>query len=203
MAHRLLTTLVAASMLAAVALPARAANPMGYQLINDQQAARLPRGHGALGLVVNESSMISDSGMTFAILRIDQIKPGSAGATSGLQVGDQIIAVDGHVFPDIKAFAEYAGSLRPGSQTFVDYIPRGGMAKDAQRLAIAVGEPGRNNQPTLNAQQGMSTGTKVAIGLGAAALLGYYELHKNSGTAAQQQQGYPQQQPQQGFIQQR
>ena len=173
MKQRLLATLLAASMLAG-AIPAWAANPMGYQLISDREAARLPRGHGALGLVVNESSMISDSGMNFAILRVDQIKPGSTGATSGLQVGDQIIAVDGHVFPDLRAFAEYAGSLRPRSQALIDYIPRGMGPKDAQRLALTVGEPGRNNQPTLN--QGMSTGTKVAIGVGAAALLGCYEM---------------------------
>ncbi len=200
MTHRLLAGFISASMLALGAMPARAANPMGYQLITSRQAAELPRGHGALGLVVNVSSMISDSGMNFALLRVDQVKPGSAGAAAGMQVGDQIIAVDGRVFPDIKAFAEYAGALRPGTTTLVDYIPKGGESKDAQRLSVTVGKPGGDSKPTLDAHQGMSTGTKVAIGLGAAALLGYYELHKNSGTPTQQQQ---RQQPQQGFIQQR
>ena len=188
MKHRLLTTVAVVAALALGGAPARAANPMAYQLITDRQAADLPRGHGALGLVVNVSSMISDSGLNFALLRVDQVKPGSAGAAAGIQVGDQIIAVDGHVFPDIKAFAEYAGALRPGTATLVDYIPKGGEAKDAQRLSVTVGKPGGGSQPTLDAHQGMSTGTKVAIGLGAAALLGYYELHKNSGQPAQQQQ---------------
>ena len=69
--------------------------------------------------------------------------------------------------------------MQPGSQATIDYIPAGGGPQEAQRVAVAVGgagetAPGRPG--ATNAPAGMSTGTKVAIGVGAAALLGCYEL---------------------------
>jgi PDZ domain len=184
MAHRILTTLVATSslLLAGVAPgPARADNPMGYRLLSSQEAEGLPRNHGALGLDVERAQRITDSGMTFDIMRVKQVRRGSPGAQAGFQQGDQIIAVNGRVFPTIAAFAAYVGAMSPGTQATVDYIPTGGGPAQAQRVSVTVGGPGRPAQPSTNpdegkASAGLSTGTKVAIGVGAAALLGCYEM---------------------------
>jgi membrane-associated protease RseP (regulator of RpoE activity) len=181
MAHRIPTTLAAALLLAAGTspIPARADNAMGYQLLTAQEAAGLPHNHGALGMDVERSQQITDSGMTFDIIRVKQVRSGSPGARAGFRPGDQIIAVDGRVFPSIAAFAAYVGSLSPGSQATVDYIPAGGGPAQAQRVPVTVGAPGRSTQPpagSSTASTGLSTGTKLAIGAGAAALLGCYEL---------------------------
>lgn len=111
MTRRILTTVVVAWALifGAVPSPAQADNPMGYRLLSAQDAANLPRNRGALGLDVERSQQITDSGMTFEVMRVMQVKTGSPGAQAGFRPGDQIIAVDGRVFPTITAFAAYVG----------------------------------------------------------------------------------------------
>ena len=182
--NRLAAALVAASLLAG-SMPARADNPMGYRLLSPEEASGLPHNHGALGLDVESSQLITDAGMTFDIIRIKGTRSGSAGAAAGLRRGDQIISLDGRVFPNLSTFAAYVGALKPGMRTSIDYIPSGGGPAQAQRVAVTIG----------GGQQGMSTGEKVAIGVGAAALLGCYEMGCFSHRApTPQSQPMPQQQ---------
>ena len=81
----------------------------------------------------------------------------------------------------------------------VDYIPAGGGPQNAQRVGITVGSGGRaapaqQDNPTRST--GLSTGTKLAIGAGAAALFGCYELgcfsrsRTGPGNGSQQQPAY-------------
>ena len=151
-------------------VPSRADNPMGYRLLSQEDGATLPRNGGALGMDIDRAQHVIDDGLAFDIIRVKQMRPGSAGAQAGFKTGDQIVAVDGRVFASLTAFGAYVGSLRPGSQVKVDYIPAGGGPQQAQRLVATVGQSGRA------APAGLSTGTKVAIGVGAAALFGCYEL---------------------------
>ena len=158
--------------------PAFADNPMGYQLLSEREASQLPRQHGALGLDVARAQQIADAGMVFDIMRVQQVRPHSPGAQAGLRPGDQIIAVDGRVFPTIAAFAAYIGSRAPGSQGVIDYMPAGSGPAQAQRVGVTFGGPGWSGQHIAlhhspQASTGMSTGTKLAIGAGAAALLCY------------------------------
>ena len=182
MVKRTAAALLAASLLGSQCLPrpALAQNAMGYQLLSAQQAAQLPRRGGALGLDVGPAQRINDrSGMTFELLRVNGIHRGSPGAQAGVSVGDLIIAADGRVFPSVAAFAAYNGSVPPGQQISQDYIPAGGGPQQAQRVAVPVGAGGRAvpTQPNDQARStGLSTGTKLAIGAGAAALFGCYEL---------------------------
>lgn len=198
MASRVAAALVAASLLAAqcVAPPARADNAMGYRLLAPQDAAQLPRNHGSLGLDVERAQRIADNGLVFDIIRVKQVRRGSAGARAGFHPGDQIIAIDGLVFPNLQAFAAFVGSLPPGRQISVDTIPAGGGPQQAQRVAVTIGD--------AKASGGLSTGSKVAIGVGAAALFGCYELgcfsHRSG--AGNQPQPMPQQPMQQQQMQQ-
>ena len=155
---------------------ARADNPMGYRLLSQQEAAQLPRNGGGLGLDVERSDRITDRGLTFDIIRIKDVRRGSTGAAAGLARGDQIIAVDGRVFASLTAFAAYVGAVPPGRPVEVDYIPAGGGPQQAQRVAVEVGQGGRPGQGPIAESGGMSTGKKLAIGAGAAALLGCYAL---------------------------
>ena len=194
--HLLPTLAVAALLLGQAAGPAYADNQMGYRLLSAQEASALPRNHGALGLDVDRSQQISDSGMTFDIIRVKQVRPGSAGAQAGFRRGDQIIALDGRVFPSLAAFAAYIGSSTPGSSMTVDYMPAGGGPQQAQRVAVTVGRAGQTSSSaqTSNPRQtsserstGMSTGSKMAIGAAAVALLGCYKVgcfsHKSGSNA--------------------
>ena len=169
----LLATVVAAQF---VAVPALADNQMAYRLLSSQEAASLPHGRGGLGMDVERSQQITDAAMTFDIIRVKQVRRGSPGAEAGFHPGDQIISVDGRVFPSIATFARYVGSLPPGTQSAVDYIPAGGGPQQAQRVAVTVGDSGRSVPAGGNQATGMSTGTKIAIGAGAVALLGCYEM---------------------------
>lgn len=121
-----------------------------------------------------------------------------AGAQAGFKTGDEIIALDGHVFPTLVTFADYIGSILPGTRMMVDYIPAGGGPQQAQRVAVTVGQAGQMSSGGASGSQrfggqgsggrgsggeagapastGMSTGTKIAIGAGAVALLGCYEM---------------------------
>jgi hypothetical protein len=105
---------------------AYAENQMGYRLLSVQEASTLPHNHGALGMDVERAQQITDEGMTFDLIRVKQVRQGSPGAKAGFRRGDQIIAVDGRVFPSIAAFAAYVGSMSPGSRVSIDYIPAGG-----------------------------------------------------------------------------
>ncbi len=189
------TRIAAAAVAACLALPwsaapARADNPMGYRLVSQEDAASLPHNGGALGMDIERAQHITDDALAFDIIRVKDVRRGSPGAQAGFKPGDQIIAVDGRVFASLVAFGGYVGSLPPGTQIKVDLIPDGGGPKQAQRLVATVGAAGHA------APAGLSTGTKVAIGIGAAALFGCYELgcfsHRTAGQAAP----YPGQPPQ-------
>ena len=152
-------------------------NPMGYSLISAADAASLPRNGGSLGMEIERAEQISDNGMIFDLVRIKSVRRGGAAASAGLEAGDEIVAVDGHLFATLQAFAAYVGSVQPGRQVTIDLIPPGGGPQQAQRVTVAVGAASRSGQvpETASVQhQGMSTGTKVAIGLGL--LFGCYEL---------------------------
>ena len=170
--------LVAASVfaLALASSPARADNPLGYRLMSADQAATLPRNHGTLGLEVEHGPQIASGGMQFILIRVTGVKRGMAGAAAGLHAGDQIVAVNGLVFPSVAAFAEYAGAIQPGAQATIDYLPPNAGPGQAQRATVIMGGPG------APARGGLSTGAK--IGIGVAALFGCYELgcfgHRNA-----------------------
>lgn len=196
MTDRMLAALLAASLTCAPLLTgtARADNQMGYRLLTAQEAAGLPRNHGALGMDIAAAQRVTDAGMTFDLIRITQVRRGSAGAAAGFHPGDEIIAVDGRVFASIAAFAGYVGSIPPGRQVSVDTIPAGGGPAQAERVTVVVGGSGGGSMPAQpapergaqNAQPpggqasggqptgGMSTRTK--IGIAAVALFGCYEL---------------------------
>ena len=174
------STLVVTLLLGWVTVPplARADNAMGYHLLSERDAAGLPHANGALGLNVSRAKQIVDAGMTFDIIEVATVQPGSAGARAGFREGDQIIAVNGLVFPSLNAFAVYVRSMRPGSVAVVDYMPAGDGPAQAQRIAVTVGGTGQTPNPEEQRQErsGMSPGTKLAIGAGAVALFGCYEL---------------------------
>ena len=175
-----LAALLAASFLTLRVLPspAMADNQMGYRLLTADQAAALPRGGGRLGLTVGRAQEISSGGMTFEVLRVNAVTQGSAGADAGLRTGDQIIAVDGNVFPSVAAFASYVGSIPPAGRVSIDYMPAGGGPQQAQRVGVTLGgSPAAAATPAPpSSSSGLSTGEKVAIGVGAAALFGCYKL---------------------------
>lgn len=133
--------------------------------------------------------------MTFDIIRVKQVRAGSAGARAGFRPGDEIIALDGRVFPTLGAFAAYIGSSTPGSQMMVDYMPAGGGPQQAQRATVIVGRAGQTNDPRQaeppERSTGLSTGSKIAIGAGAVALLGCYEMgcfsHRSTPSTARPQ----------------
>ncbi len=175
-----------------LALPAQAENPMGYRLLSPEEAAGLPHGGGALGLSVARASRIDDGGMMFELMQVRSVRPGSAGAQAGLRVGDQIIALDGRVFPSVALFARYVGAMPPGREVGVDFMPAGGGPQQAQRVLVTFGDAAQPSQPSDPGQvapHGMSTGAKVAIGAGAVALLGCYEVgcfsHRKATTTPQ------------------
>ncbi len=163
-----------------LAWTASADNKMGYKLETAEQAAQLTRSGGSLGMKVGPEDDIASEGLSFQVLKVEGVVSDSPAAQAGLKVGDQIIAVNGHVFPNTKTFAEYVGSMKPGEQIDVDYMPEGGGPKDAKRVGVTIGEGGHASKPKQEAQKsagGLSTGEKVAIGLGAAAVIGCYEYN--------------------------
>jgi C-terminal processing protease CtpA/Prc len=206
MASRTVTAIVTVSLLALQWTPrlAYAENQMGYQLLSVQEARTLPRNQGSLGMDVERATQITDSGLTFDIIRVKQVRRRSAGAQAGFHSGDQIIAIDGHVFASLIAFASYVGSLPPGSQASVDYIPAGGGPEKAERVVVTLAATGRpvqsapQNSTSEMASSGMSTRTK--IGIAAVALFGCYELgcfkrSKPTGPPANPQPQYSRVQP--------
>ncbi len=193
-AKRFVTTLVLSSFIGLQPgiAPAWADNQMGYRLLPAAEADALPKAGGTLGLNVGPGETITSGGLTFRLLRVNSVKAGAAGAQAGFRKGDQIISVDGRVFPGVPAFADYVGSVAPGRQINVDFMPAGGGPQEAQRLTATLGGPTDGGaapavatappaaaQPAAEAQpQGgtLSTGTKVAIGAAAVALFGCYKL---------------------------
>lgn len=184
MINRTVAAFLAASFLGlqCASRPALAENRMGYQLVSAQQAAALPRNGGSLGVDIGRGQQITGGDLTFELLLVTSVRQSSPAAQAGFKAGDQIIAVDGHVFPTVAAFAAFVGSTQPGRQIAVDYMPAGGGPKQAQRVGVTVGDAdGRQGVPAPREGRaptsgGMSTGTKIAIGIGAAALFGCYEL---------------------------
>ncbi len=180
MTNRAVSRLVAGCVsLQLLIVPALAENQMGYTLLPASQAAQLQRGGGVLGLDVGRAQQISDSGLTFELLKVNSVRRGSPGERSGIKAGDQIIAVDGRVFPSVAAFASYVGSKQPGERVSIDTMPANGGPKDAQRVTVvmASSSPAAQSQvaPPAPEREGLSTGTKIAIGVGAAALFGCYK----------------------------
>lgn len=158
---------------------AHAENAMGYQLLSEQEARDLPHNRGAFGIDLTRSQRITDHGMAFDIMQVTGVKPGSPGAKAGFRRGDQIIAVNGRLFPSLNVFAAYVGSMQPGSVATVDYMPAGDGPAQAERVAVTVGGVGPSVPGPEDDRQksdGMSTATKLAIGAGAVALLGCYEF---------------------------
>ena len=149
--------------------PARADNPMGYRLVTPQEAASLPRNGGSLGLELQGAEMIQEPGMDFEIMRVAKVRERSPGARAGFRPGDELISVNAHVFPSLTVFAAYVRSLPPAQPVTVDYIPAGGGPGQAKRVQVTPGQG-------IAASEGMSTREKVAIGVGAAALFGCYEM---------------------------
>ena len=157
--------------------PARADNQMGYKLETTEVAAKLQRSGGSLGMKVGPEKDITSGGLTFELLKVEHVGDGSPAEQAGLKTGDQIIAVDGHGCPDTASFAAYVGSVAPGRQIAVDYMPAGGGPQQAQRVGVTVGEGGHAAPANRDVprSKGLSTGDKVAIGAGAAAVFGCYE----------------------------
>src|ERR1700712_2450072 len=132
MTNRVVATLLASCLgVQMLVAPALAANQMGYTLLSSSQAAQLGRGGAVLGLDVGRAQQISDGGMTFELLRVNSVRRGSPGESAGLKAGDQIIAVDGRVFPSVAVFAAYVGSKQPGERISIDTMPAGGGPQDA------------------------------------------------------------------------
>jgi hypothetical protein len=157
-------TIVAGLFIFVMTLNAHAENALGYRAISAEEAALFPPGHGSLGVIVERARQISDSGMIFDLIRIKQIRQSSPAQRAGLHVGD---AVDGRVFQSLAIFGAYIAALSPGSRAAVDYIPADCGPDNARRVTVALGQ---GSQPRSR------TGEKVAIGDGAAALLGCYEM---------------------------
>ncbi len=201
MRSRTLAAFAAVALLTAQVWPAAAwaDNQMGYRLLSQQEAAGLPHNQGAIGLSVERAKQITDGGMTFDIIRVTQVRSGSAGERAGLKQGDQIIALDGRVFPTLVTFANYVGAAQPGSQMTVDFMPAGGGPQQAQRVALVVGRAGQASSPRQDNKAqtsgGLSTGQKIAIGAGAVALLGCYKAgcfsHRSRSADASQQSQQP------------
>ncbi len=217
-----MTTRIAAAALAVAflglqTLPglAQTQNALNYRLLSQQDASALPSQGGALGMDIVSGTHIDDAGLSFEMLRIKGVRVGTPGAQAGFHAGDQIVAADGRVFPTLQAFAAYVRSLPPGKLMSVDYIPNNGGPQQAQRIGVTVGSGGRAVAPaqadSAPEHEGLSTGTKIAIGVGAAALFGCYEMgcfsHKQPVAARQpmpaQGQVPVQQTPQSGFVPQR
>ena len=171
--------------------PAWADNAMNYRFLSAKEADALPKAGGTLGMNVGPGEQITSGGMSFRLLKVNSVKQGAAGAQAGFRPGDQIVSVDGRVFPGVPAFADYVGSVAPGRQINVDFLPAGGGPQEAQRLTATLGGPsGGGAAPAVatappEAQPGadapaqggtLSTGTKVAIGAAAVALFGCYKL---------------------------
>ncbi len=171
-------------------------NQMGYQLLSADQASLLPRNGGKLGMQVDRAQQITSGGLTFDVLRVKAVAANSAGAHAGFKSGDQIIAVDGRVFASVASFAAYVGSLPPAHQISVDYMPSDGGPQEAQRVNVTLGGQTLTTVAPPPQSEGLSTGTKVAIGIGAAALFGCYKLgcftHKSKPTMQAQPSGAPQ-----------
>ncbi len=182
MTRRTLAPLASVAMLALLGLtclcpPASAENQMGYKLQTAEASAGLQRAGGSLGMKVGPEKEITSGGMTFELLKVEGVGSASPAEQAGLAVGDQIIAVDGRVFPSVATFAAYVGSVAPGHQIEVDYMPANGGPQQAQRVGVTVGEGGHAAPAHRDVPRstGLSTGDKVAIGVGAAAVIGCYE----------------------------
>ena len=150
-------------------------NQMGYRLQSSDEASGFQRMGGSLGMRVGVQRQITSGGLTFELLQVEGVGPNSPAGEAGLKVGDQIIAVDGRVFPSVSTFAAYVGSISPGHQIAIDYMPSGGGPNHAQRVGITVGAGGSIAAHNASQRSGLSAGQKIAIGARAIAVFGCYE----------------------------
>ncbi len=181
----------------------RRGNQMGYRMLSSREAASLPPAGASVGLSVESTQRISEQGLDFSVLRVIQVRPGSPAAAGGIQRGDNLIAVNGLVFPGIREFAQYVGSLTPGTVMSVDFIPAGTRPDNAHRVSLRVAGAGpmpRQGYATRQEEPETGMSTRMKLGLGAAALFGCYELGCFSSGQESQPQLRPQ--PQQGYPQQ-
>jgi len=183
---RTMTAVALASMISVQLAPivAHAENAMGYRLVTTSQAANLPDNHGSLGLNVAPARQITSSGMRFALMQVRGVQGGSPGARAGLQQGDQIIAVNGRVFPTGTAFAAYSRSIPPGTRINIDHIPAGAGPSGAERVALVVGKPGQSTARSATSEPSRGISTRMKLGLGAAAVLGCYYMGCFSGSGS-------------------
>ena len=152
-----------------------AENQMGYHLQSSDEASGFRRAGGSLGMRVGVERSITSGGLTFELLHVEGVGPNSPAGEAGFKTGDQIIAVDGRVFPSVATFAAYVGSIPSGRHILIDYMPAGGGPNQAQRVGVIVGSGGRIVVPAASQRSGLSAGQKIAIGAGAIAVFGCYE----------------------------
>lgn len=67
-------------------------------------------------------------------VRIAALEPGGAAAAAGVEIGDVIVALDGHAMSDGRAVADYLAGLAPGRRVQFDVQRRG----RAERLFVVV-----------------------------------------------------------------
>jgi S1-C subfamily serine protease len=178
------TAVALGSILAVQVAPvvAHAENAMGYRIFLMPQAAQLPDNHGSLGLDVGVARQSRD--LSFVLMQVRGVRAGSPGAHAGFQRGDQIIAVNGRVFPTATAFAAYLRSRPPGTRINIDYMPVGTGPQSAERVAVVVGQPSSNGaQYAQSSEQHKGMSTRMKLGLGAAAVLGCYYMGCFSGSS--------------------
>src|SRR3954468_7908872 len=85
--NRARVALAAAFLLVApcASTPVRADNPMGYRLLSEEEAARLPRHGGSLGMDVDRAQWVTDSDLTFDLMRVEQFRRDSPAARAGFE----------------------------------------------------------------------------------------------------------------------
>ena len=114
-----LRCLAVSLLIGGLCLPAHADNQMGYRLLSQDDAQDLPHNHGALGMDIEAAQRITDGGMTFDLIRVKQVRSGSAGEQAGFHPGDEIIAVDGEVFSSlavIRGLRRLSSAGEPGQR---------------------------------------------------------------------------------------
>src|SRR5437016_14379036 len=118
MASRTVTALVTASMLTLqwTPEPAYAENQMGYRLLSAQDASRLPRHHGALGVDVERAQQITDDGMTFDLIRVKEVRQGSPGARAGFARVTRSSPLTAGCFPASRRSALTSDRCRPEAE---------------------------------------------------------------------------------------
>ncbi len=149
---------------------APADNQMGDRPQTPEASAGSKRAGDTLGAKIRPGKEIT-SRVTFEILRVEGVGAASPAEQAQLPAGDPIVAVDGRVFPVTPT---YAGSAAPDRRTGVDSVPAGSGPQQAQRVGVAAGGGGHAAPANRDVPRGtgLSTGDKIAMGVGATAVFG-------------------------------